>query len=151
MPNRQGSTCSPIFPTLAHARGGLFALVLAFFFPCSSHCPPNKSQVFLWLLQRAGLQCSGLPIVGWDMSSLLPKSHFHTGTENLEEPPKLWEIRPTSPNPKDGLGDTRCSGQGHFNYSLARSGVWWAATSVTVGFWLSWYSSPSSSSSLAEY
>ena len=114
MPKHQGSTCSPIFPTLTCARGCLVALVPAFSLPRSSHCPPNRSQVFLWLLQRAGFQCSRLPIVGWDTSSLLSKSHLHAGTENLEEPPKLWEIRPISPNPKNGLGDMRCSGKQGF-------------------------------------
>ena len=32
----------------------------------------------------------------------------------------------TSPNSKNGLGDTRCSGKWGFNDSLAQSDVWWA-------------------------
>ena len=39
------------------------------------------------------------------------------------------------PNPKNGLGDTRCSGKRGFNDGLARSGGWWAGTPrvVTMG------------------
>ena len=43
-----------------------------------------------------------------------------------------WEIKPTGPNSKNGLGDTRCSRRQGFNDGLARSGVWWAGTPGTI-------------------
>ena len=49
---------------------------------------------------------------------------------------QVWEIKPTDPNPRNGLRDTRCSGKQGFSDGLARSGGWWAGTPrvVTMGF-----------------
>lgn len=44
---------------------------------------------------------------------------------------KVWEIKPTGPNQKNGLGDTRCSGKQGFSEGLARC-VWWAGTPRAV-------------------
>lgn len=49
---------------------------------------------------------------------------------------QMWEIEPTGPNPRGGLGDTRRSEKQGFNDDVAGSGVWGVSTPrvITVGF-----------------
>lgn len=65
----------------------------------------------------------------------------------------MWEIKPTGPNARDGLGDMKSRKKRGFNNHLARSGVWWAASPriVTMGFLSTQHTSPSPSPSLTEY
>ena len=66
---------------------------------------------------------------------------------------KVWEIKPTGPNARDGLGDMESRKKRGFNNHLARSGVWWAASPrvVTIGFLSTQHTSPSPSPSLTEF
>ena len=67
----------------------------------------------------------------------------------------LWEIKPTGPNPRNGLGGKPGAARSEalITDSLARAGVWWAGTPrvVTVGFLSSPQASSSPSYSLARY
>ena len=65
----------------------------------------------------------------------------------------MWEVKPTGPNARDGLGDMKSGKKQGFNNHLPRSCVWWAGSPrvVTMGFLPTQHTSPSSSPSLTEY
>ena len=65
----------------------------------------------------------------------------------------LWEIKPSSPNPKKGFRDRRCSRKRGFNDSLVkiRCPVGRHTQGSNNKLFISWHASPSLSSSLIEY
>lgn len=57
----------------------------------------------------------------------------------------MWEKKPTGPNPKNELVDTKCNEKWGFNYVLARTGVWWAGIPGTAAAstFILWHADPS--------
>ena len=113
-------------------------------------CPPwhlwgsSKAVVQLSRTRKLRSQVENQQL-SWAILKTLPQPKF---IGRIIYPIKVWEIKPTSPNGKNGLGATRYSGKQGFNDSLARSGVWWAGKPRTfrMGFL-----SPSSCKALSQF